>query len=112
MGGPAPAVGDREHLVRGEEPEGGDRDRHAERHAEQHVVRVIDGQVQPGQAEQRDQDRHGHLRVSTGAARHDQAVHGAHQEDREDRHRGRGREYPPQLPMICTPYGRGRDSPK
>ena len=86
--GAAAPVGDGEHLVRGEEPERGDRDRHRERHAEQHIAGVIDAQVQAGQAEHGDHRGHRRLGPGAGAARHGQAVDGAHQEDRHDRHRG------------------------
>jgi hypothetical protein len=86
--GAAAPVGDREHLVRGEVPERGDRDRHGERDAEQHIAGVIDTQVQAGQTEHGDYRDHRRLGVGAGAARHGQAVDGAHQEDREDRHRG------------------------
>ena len=86
--GAAAPVRDGEHLVRGEEPERGDRDRHGERHAEQHVAGVIDAQVQAGQAEHGDDRGHRRLGPGTGTARHGQAVDGAQQEDRDDRHRG------------------------
>jgi len=45
--GPAAAVGNAEHLVRGEEPERGDRYSHPEDDADQRVVRVIDSLLQP-----------------------------------------------------------------
>jgi hypothetical protein len=86
--GAAAPVRDGEHLVRGEEPERGDRDRHGERHAEQHIARVIDTQVQAGQTEHGDHGGHRRLGPGAGAARHGQAVDGAHQEDRDDRRRG------------------------
>ena len=86
--GAAAPVGDGEHLVRGEETERGDRDRHRERHAEQHIARVIEAQVQPGESEHGDHRGHRRLGPGAGAARHGQAVDGAHQEDRHDRHRG------------------------
>ena len=86
--GAAAPVGDGEHRVRGEVPERGDRDRHGERHGEQHVVGVIEAQVQAGQAEHGDHGGHRRLGPGAGAARHGQAVDGAHQEDRDDRHRG------------------------
>ena len=88
MSGPAPAVHDREHLIRGEPAEGRDRYRDTERDAEQHVVGVIDGQVQAGQAEQGDDHGNHDLGVGARAARHDQAVHGTHEEDRQRGHRG------------------------
>ena len=50
---------------------------------------MIDGQVQAGQTEHGDHDGHRRLSVGAGAARHGQAVDDAHQEDRDDRHRGR-----------------------
>ena len=50
---------------------------------------MIDAEVQAGEAEQRDEDREAQLRVGAGTARDDQAVRDPHQEDREDRHRGR-----------------------
>ena len=83
VGGPAPAVHDGEHLVRGEVAERRDRDRDPEGHAEEHVVGVIDRQVQAGQAE--GGHDHGHRGLGPGAraARHDQAVHRAHEEDRD-----------------------------
>ena len=57
MGGPAPAVHDGEHLVRGEEAERGDRDRHPKRDTEQRVAGMLHAEVQAGEAEQRDEDR-------------------------------------------------------
>ena len=110
--GAAAPVGDGEDLVRGEVPERGDRDRHGERHGEQHITGVIQAQVQAGQAEHGDHRGYRRLGPGAGTARHGQAVDGPHQEDRHDRHRGDTPEYPPQLAMIGTPYGRGRDSPK
>ena len=86
--GVAAPVGDGERLVRGEVPERGDRDRHGERHGEQRIIGVIDTQVQAGQTEHGDHGGHRRLSVGAGAARHGQAVDGAHQEDRQDRHRG------------------------
>ncbi len=86
--GAAAPVCDGKHLVRGEEPERRDRDRHGERHGEQHITRVIDTQVQAGQTEHGDHDGHRRLGAGAGAARHGQAVDGAHQEDRHDSHRG------------------------
>ena len=99
--GLAPAVGDGEHLVGGEEPERGDRDRHGEHRAEQHIAGVIDAQVQAGQAEHGDHGGHSRLGVGAGAAGHGQAVDDAHQDDREDRHRGRS-------PGIPGPAGDDR----
>ena len=83
---------DREDLVRGEVAERRDRYRDPERDAEEHVVGVIDGQVQPGKAERRDQHGHRHLGVAARPPRHYQAVHRAHQEDGQhhDRRRRRG----------------------
>ena len=83
VGGPAPPVHDGKDLVRGEVTERRDRYRHAERDAEQHVVGVIDGQVQPGQAEHG--DCHGRRCLGVGArpARYDQAVHRSDEEKRD-----------------------------
>jgi len=67
--GPAPAVDDREDLARGEVAERRDRYRDRERDAEEDVVGVIDGQVQPGQAERRDQHGHRYLGVAAGDGR-------------------------------------------
>ena len=89
--GLAAPVGDGEHLVRGEETERGDRDRHAQRDAEQHVGGMIEAQVQAGEAEQRDGDRGGDLHVRAGTTRDRQAVRDAHQEDGQGRHRQRRR---------------------
>ena len=50
---------------------------------------MIDSQVQASQTEHGDHDGHRRLGAGAGAARHGQAVDGAHQEDRQDRHRGR-----------------------
>ena len=83
VGGPAPAVDDGEDLVRGEVTERRDRYCHPERDAEQHVVGVIDGQVQAGQAEQGNQHGRRDLAVGARAARNDQAVHRRHGEDRD-----------------------------
>ena len=111
--GAAAPVRDGEHLVRGEEAERGDRDRHRERHAEQHVAGVIDAQVQAGETEHGDHRGHRRLgrRCGGGPARPGSR--------RRPSRRSSGSppgatapEYPPQLPMIGTPYGRGRDSPK
>ena len=94
MGGPAPAVHDGEHLVRGEVTERRDRYRDPERDGQEHVVQVIDGQVQPGQAEDGEHHGHGGLGVGARAARHHQAVHRAHEEDREHDDRRRRRRVP------------------
>ena len=94
VSGLAPAVDDREDLVRGEVAERRDRYRDPERDAEEHVVGVIDGQVQPGQAEHRDQHGHGRLGVSARPAGHHQAVHRAHEEDRQHGDRRRRRRVP------------------
>ena len=94
VSGPAPAVDDREDLVRGEVAEGRDRYRDPERDAEEHVVDVINGQVQPGQAERRDQHGHRRLGVAARPAGHHQAVHRAHQEDGQHHDRRRGRRVP------------------
>ena len=94
MGGPAPAVHDGEHLVRGEVTERRDRYRDPERDGQEHVVQVIDGQVQPGQAEDGEHHGHGGLGVGARAARHRQAVHRAHEEDREHADRRRRRRVP------------------
>ncbi len=91
VGGLAAPVDDREHLVRGEEAERGDRDRHAERDTEQRIAGMVDAKVQAGEAEQRDEEREAQLRIGPGTARDDEAVCDPHQEDREDRHRGRRR---------------------
>ena len=109
--GPAPPVDDREHLVRGEEAERGDRDRDPERHAEQHVVGVIDGQVQAGQAEQRRPRRPPRpwRRCGGGPARPGSTRRPSGRWSATATG-GDGAEYPPQPPMIGTPYGRGRDS--
>ena len=42
------SVRDREDLVRGEEPEGEERDRDAERHAGDDVGGMVDAEVEPG----------------------------------------------------------------
>ena len=94
VSGPAPAVDDREDLVRGEVAERRDRYRDPERDAEEHVVGVIDGQVQPGQAERRDQHGHRRLGVAARPARHHQAVHRAHEEDGQHHDRRRRRRVP------------------
>ena len=94
MGGPAPAVHDGEHLVRGEVTERRDRYRNPERDGQEHVVQVIDGQVQPGQAEDGEHHGHGGLGVGARAARHHQAVHRAHEEEREHDDRRRRRRVP------------------
>jgi membrane-associated phospholipid phosphatase len=83
MGDPAPAVGDGEPLVGGEVAERRDRYCHPERDAEEHVVGVIDGQVQAGQAEHGYHRGRRDLAVGTRAARYDQAVHRRHEEDRD-----------------------------
>jgi hypothetical protein len=70
MGGPAPAVHDGEQLVRGEVTERRDRYRDPERDGQEHVVQVIDGQVQPGQAEDGEHYGRGGLGVDARAARH------------------------------------------
>src|SRR5262249_14803491 len=92
MSGPAAAVHDREHLVRGEEAERRDRYRHPERDAEQHVIRVVDRQVHPGQAGHGDDHGNHDLGVGAGAARHNEAVHRTHEnsgqlENRDGRRR-------------------------
>ena len=92
--GVAAPVGDREHLVRGEETERADRDRDAERHPQEQVVHVIDGQVQAGQAEHGHHDRDGRLRAGAGPPGNDQAVGDAYQEGGEDPRRERRRGVP------------------
>ncbi len=96
-GAPAP-VHDREHLVRGEKPERGDRDRHREHRAEEHVAGVIDPQVHAGQGEHGHRHGRGGLGPGPGAARHRQAVDHAHQEHGEVRHRRRP---PPHTRPSC-----------
>ena len=72
--GPAAPVGDREHLIRGEITECGDRDRRGERRAEQHIIGVIDAQVQASQAEHGDRGDRGRPGAGADPARHGQAV--------------------------------------
>ena len=55
---------------------------------------MIDGQVQPGQAERRDQHGHRHLGVAARPAGHHQAVHRAHEEDGQHHDRRRRRRVP------------------
>ena len=111
--GPAAPVGDGEHLVRGEVPERGDRDRHGERDAEQHIAGVIEAQVQAGEAEHGDHGGHRRLRsrCGDGPARPGSRRRPSRRSSRPPPG-GTTPEYPPQLAMIGTPYGRGRDSPK
>jgi hypothetical protein len=84
--GPAPAVDDREHLVRGEVAERRDRYGHAQDDAGQHVVRMVDGQVKPGQAEDGNQRHHHGLGHRPRPAGHHQAVDAGHQQERGRQH--------------------------
>ena len=78
-------VGDREDLVRGEEPEGVDGERHGESAADDDVRRVVDGQVQARQRRKRgSRPRSTTFAIVSGSARDDERVHDRDEEDDQD----------------------------
>ena len=86
------AVADREQVVGGEGAERGQRDRDPDDRTEHDVGEVVDAEVDPQHAGDRDRARHGELRPEPRPAGNDEHVGHADRQDRDrtDRDRRRG----------------------
>ena len=98
----ARTVGDREEVVGGEGTERGQRDRDPDDRAEHDVGEVVDAEVDPQRADDRDRARRGDLRPEPRPAGNDE--HERHA-DRQDRHRAdRDRRRRVALPARQLPH--------
>src|SRR5438552_4471439 len=88
----AGSVGDRDEVVGGERAERGERDRHPDDPAGHDVGEVVDAEVDPQRADDRDRDSRGDLRPEPRTPGNDEHERHADREecDRADRDRRRG----------------------
>ena len=85
-------VADREQVVRGEQTERGQWDRDTDDRAEHHVGEMVDAEVDPKRADDRDRTRDGDLRPEPWPAGRDERKRNPYRKDRDgsDRDRRRG----------------------
>jgi hypothetical protein len=82
----AAVVRHREDVVWREQPERSERDRDSDDQTEEHVGRIVLGEVHPGEPHENEEDRRDSLADFSQAARRNECVQNVHQSRREHGH--------------------------